>query len=370
MRRSAIVGARGPECAPDPGDGDRDPRRARSGRRRAGIPIPSRGLMGLLALTLIGLMAMARDDPGREPPPTRLISGEPGMMALGFALSPDGKMIATTRCDGRVSLRGRGVERILNPRGWASRGLAFSPDGRTLAVGRDEPGILLFDIVGGGSPITLSTPLPLTRALAFAPDGRTLAATTRRGGEILLWDLASDRARTRLHGRSPALDIAFSPDGRTLAAGERREQAVTLWDLETGRSRCLFKAQSGSINSVAFSPDGGLLAAAGPSDRLVRLWDPASGRLRLRISGHAFGTHAVRFSPDGGLLVTAGSDGRVRIWRVETGERVASLDGRTSVLPQVFLSADGRMLAAAGWSDDHIRVWDLGEIGTIPSRGP
>src|SRR5579883_1820222 len=180
MRRSAIVGARGPECAPDPGDGDRAPRRARSGRRRAGIPIPSRGLMGLLALTLIGLMAMARDDPGREPPPTRLIPGSPGMMALGFALSPDGKMIATTRCDGRVSLRGRGVERILDPLGRAaSRGLAFSPDGRTLALGRDEPGILLFDVVGGGSPITLSTPLRLSCALAFSSDGRTLAATTQ-----------------------------------------------------------------------------------------------------------------------------------------------------------------------------------------------
>jgi hypothetical protein len=133
MRRGASDGERGPECAPDPGDGDRDPGRGRSGRRRAGIPIPSRGLMGLVAPAIIGLMALARDDPGREPPPTRLFPGEPGMMALGFALSPDGKTIATTRSDGRVSLRGRGVERILDPRGWPSRGLAFLPDGRSLA---------------------------------------------------------------------------------------------------------------------------------------------------------------------------------------------------------------------------------------------
>jgi WD40 repeat protein len=326
--------------------------------------------MGLIALAAIGLMALARDDPGRESPPTRLVPGEPGMMALGFTLSPDGKLIATMRIDGRVSLRGRGAERLLDPRGSASKALAFSPDGRTLAVGRDEPGILLFDVVGGGSPIILNTPLPLSRALAFSPDGRTLAATTRRDGEILLWDLASDRARIRLHGLHPAVDIAFSPDGRTLAAGERCENAVTLWDLETGRSRCLLSGRFGAITSVAFSPDGGLLAAAGPADRLVRLWDPASGRLRLRIPGHTFGTNAVRFSPDGGLLVTAGSDGMIRVWRVETGEPVVSLDGRSRVLPQVFLSADGRTLAAGGWCDDDIRVWDLDEIREIPSRGP
>jgi WD40 repeat protein len=152
--------------------------------------------------------------------------------------------------------------------------------------------------------------------------------------------------------------------------GERREKTVALWDLETGRGRRLLKEGFGSITSVAFAPDGDLLAAAGLDDSLVRLWEPASGRLRLRIPGHAGGTSAVRFSPDGGLLITSGSDGMVRIWRVEIGESVVSLDGRSQMLPQVLLSADGRMLAAAAYCDNPIRVWDLDEIGTIPTRGP
>ena len=58
----------------------------------------------------------------------------------------------------------------------------------------------------------------------------------------------------------------------------------------------------------------------------------------------------------------------VRIWRVETGEPVVSLDGRSQVLPQVFLSADGRMLAAAGYGDNHVRVWDMDELGETASR--
>jgi WD40 repeat protein len=58
-----------------------------------------------------------------------------------------------------------------------------------------------------------------------------------------------------------------------------------------------------------------------------------------------------------------------RIWKVENGEPVLSLDGRTPVLRQVFFSADGRMLAAAGCDDD-IRVWDLDEVSAITSREP
>ena len=45
-----------------------------------------------------------------------------------------------------------------------------------------------------------------------------------------------------------------------------------------------------------------------------------------------------------------------------TGELLAALDGRTSWLPRIAFSADGRTLVAAG-SDNHIRVWDMDDIG-------
>ena len=368
MRRDASDGLADARRAPDPGDADPGLGRARSGRRHVGLPIPSRGLMGLIALAIIGMMALARDDPGRGLPPTRLIPGEPGMMALEFALSPDGKWIAKARSDGRVSLQPVGASRrILDPRGAeVSEGpglLARRPDpGRGAGRARHPPLRRRWGWIADHLEHTVIH-VPRPRFSAGGPDPRLVA--TRRDGEILLWNLASDRLRTRLRGLY-GLAIAFSPDGRTLAAGERDEKRVTLWDLETGRSRSILKERFGEITSVAFSPDGGLLAAAGPTDRLVRLWDPASGRLRRRIPGHAFGTNSVRFSPDGGLLITAGSDGMVRIWRVETGELVASLDGRTSVLPQVFLCRQPDADAAAG-SDDDIRIWDLDEIDAISS---
>ncbi len=337
---------------------------ARTAWRRAGLPMPSRGLTGVFALTIIGLIAFLNDGPGHPHPPTRLIRHEPGTSVFGFAVSPDGKTIATTRSDGRVSLHIRGIERILDLPSQVSRGLSFSPDSRFLAVAREEPGIPIFDLAAGGSRIILNEEVSRSSALAFSPDGRLLAASTNRDGEILLWDLAAGRVRTRLRGRFPALDLAFSSDGRSIAVGERVEERVNLWDIDTGRGRSIFSGSSGGITSVAFSPDGGLLAAAGPTARVVRLWKLPSGRLQLRIPGHAGGSNAVRFSPAGGLLFTSGCDGMVRIWKVATGEPIASLDGHSVGLPRLSLSADGRMIAAAGF-DNHVRVWNLDDVNEI-----
>ena len=108
---------------------------ARTGRRLAGLPLPSGGLMGVVVLVLIGLLGFSSDDPDLASSRMRLVPGEPGVLTLGFALSPDGRTMATTRSDGRWSLRDVrdiwGIERLSDHRG-STWGVAFSPDGRSL----------------------------------------------------------------------------------------------------------------------------------------------------------------------------------------------------------------------------------------------
>jgi WD40 repeat protein len=342
----------------DSGDGNFGPSGTRGGRVR--VWLLSWGLKSLIPAWIFGLVWLS----SREPTRMQLTRGQPGVLTLGFALSADGKSVATTDSEGRVALReiqnGWGTERFLDYRGLA-KGVAFSPNGRFLALGGVEPDLFVFDLAHGGARRLRNASTHQTEALAFSPDGRTLAATTNRNGDIILWDLDLDRVRTTFHGHSPALCLAFSPDGRTLASGERDEQRVSLWDLETVRSRLLLRQSHGPIFSVAFSPDGSLLAAASPVERTVRIWDLRTGRLCRQIAGHIGGTNSVSFSPDGGTLATAGNDGMVRLWSVATGAQRTQLDGQSSWLPKVAFSADGRTLAACG-GDNHVRLWDLDEI--------
>ncbi len=55
-------------------------------------------------------------------------------------------------------------------------------------------------------------------------------------------------------------------------------------------------------------------------------------------------------------LASAGFEGCVRVWDVETGAEVRTLDGLAGSVSRVAFSPDGRRLAAAAWHD--VKVWD------------
>jgi WD40 repeat protein len=151
-----------------------------------------------------------------------------------LAISPDGGRMVIADASGWVLLRDVGTGQELAR--WQAHeagilGLALSPDGRLIATTCYVGGVVrLWDAIGGGprGALTVSTGVA---ALAFSPDG-TLLAVARGDGVASLSDVASGRQVGAVRVPSGSLHaVAFSEDGRVLATGGT-DGSVRLWDVK------------------------------------------------------------------------------------------------------------------------------------------
>ena len=92
--------------------------------------------------------------------------------------------------------------------------------------------------------------------------------------------------------------------------------------------------------------------------RAVKLWDVESGDIIFTLEEHTGGVDAVSYSPDGRTLASASWDGTVKLWAIKRGEIIAALEEVSSAATSVSYSPDGRTLAV-GTLDGAVQLWDV-----------
>lgn len=150
--------------------------------------------------------------------------------------------------------------------------------------------------------------------------------------------------------------MAFTQDGTALECWD--SGSIQFWDVATAK-----KIRSSDIPGrwvMAFSRGGKLVATESPvtiETRNIRLWNVETGASIATIEGNPDRFTAVAFSPDDKILAIGKRDGTIGLWDVATGKRIPSAswsaeDGhqvgshgdKLEVRALVF-SADGRTLA-------------------------
>jgi WD40 repeat protein len=264
----------------------------------------------------------------------------------GFALSPDGKLLAGEDAGGwQLELWDVATGKSLGRFGRINDpvALAFSPDSKTLVTTggdlHDLCPVDLWDVAKRKKVSNLDEDVNWIRfsAAAFSPDGKVLALAAGEGRRskpaIHLWDTASGDELRQSHvplSGTPARRgkfsnfcdaLTFSPDGKSLAL--LCDDRILLWEVATLRERGQFAVlpadytrrgdsfRAGSL--LAFSPDGRVLAA-GCWDGIIRLWDMGTGRELLPLMGYKGGIRALTFA--GRTLLSFGWDGMLRAWPV------------------------------------------------------
>jgi WD40 repeat protein len=131
---------------------------------------------------------------------------------------------------------------------------------------------------------------------------------------------------------------------------------------------------SNSVMSVAISQDGKVLAS-GSRDQTIKLWDLETGEEIRTLQGHNEGITQVVFSPLreaspqglGKTLVSTSSDRTIKLWNILTGQEIRTFRGHTDGVVGAAYSPDGKILASAS-NDKTIKLWDIttgAEIRTL-----
>ena len=235
----------------------------------------------------------------------------------------------------------------------AAKGVALGGDGAVVAAA-DETGTIHVWRDGAAIADRLTGHDHQVWALALSSDGRSLASGDRAGG-VRVWDLESGETAYRTGGDGGAVWwLGFTPDGSRLISAH--DGGIDILDAGSGDRIGGLTLETGRPTRAAISPDGRRLAATSTDGR-VRLFDLQSGAQERELEVVDDVVWSVGFSPDGTSLAVGSSDEVVSLWDVASGERLADLAGHGGGATDVAFLSDGATLAAVD-RRGRLHLWD------------
>ena len=140
--------------------------------------------------------------------------------------------------------------------------------------------------------------------------------------------------------------------------GGVRRSAKKRPELPPGVSlRHTLTGHSADVVSVAVTRDG-RRAVSASVDQTLKVWDLESGERLRTLEGHRGRVWSVALTEDGRRAVSASDDKTLKVWDLESGQALRTLEGNSGGVGSVALTRDGRR-AVSGSHDGTLKVWDL-----------
>jgi len=246
--------------------------------------------------------------------------------------------------------------------GWVTC-IATSADADVLLSGSRDKTVLIWNLTReseqnyGVPKKSLTGHSHFIQDLTVSSDGQ-FALSGSWDGTLRLWDLNFGTTTRRFVGHTKdVLSVAFSADNRQIVSGSR-DKTIKLWNT-LGECKYTIEDQGHTewVSCVRFSPNTqNPTIVSGGWDKNVKVWNLQTCKLKTNLTGHSGYVNTVTISPDGSLCASGGKDGSVRLWDLNEGKHLYSLEAG-DIINALTFSPTRYWLCAATQSS--VKIWDL-----------
>lgn len=243
------------------------------------------------------------------------------------------------------------------------KAMAYTNDGSEIATAGADGTFRIWNAATGALVRTIELDNgPATAVALFGSH----ALTGHGGGEVVMWDWQrAEKLATYKRNQAEIWSVTFTGRADRFAASSH-DWKVTLWDTGTTSGPVqVIDAHENAAQAVAFSSSaGGPRLATGSADKTIKLWNlDTLDRIRT-YKGHKDFVTALAFAPDGQTIASAGLDGSIRLWSTKSNRSLRRLYGHRGRVGALSFSPDGKNLASIA-ADGQLRIWDVARGRTL-----
>jgi serine/threonine protein kinase len=222
---------------------------------------------------------------------------------------------------------------------------------------RTDYDLELWDAVSNQRLLTITPPSRVS-GFDISPDQKYLV--TAQTGGVLVWQLDDGKLKSSVdwEAQESISAYAFSPNNEQIALGlGLGENSISIRNLKENETVYTFDEVTDEVNSVSYSPDGNFLAAAS-LDETIRVWSMDDGTLLQTLEAN---TDAIKFSPDSQYFASFSTEYPIiiKIWRVDDWELIQTISLSEYGYRRGFdfINLDEFVFIQS----DEIRFWRVGE---------